>query len=364
MTALELHIDFNTKFQKVNSNRYRSLEPQEIDWLLNDATLKYMDDYIYPKAFSRVTMGKEFQETKPKYDDVEELVTTKKLKTYKAPIELSGYASDAVFAFLPPNYYKLIDDVSRTVYKCNGLNYTGQDVTLYIAKIQFVDDTTNTIPNLYQNLTISITTTLGTTVLFSLADFAAYNGLSDNDLKFVILNLIKEEINRVGTVDVYWETFNNEYTANSFIFVSTTPFINISMALNGGITAPVQEVTLTDYTFDQTIAKKYYSNRLTTREETRDLLRYSFGNTQPKSPISNLQRGHSVVFHNPDFVVDELIVEYVRLPRKIDLALNRTCELNPNTHSKIVDTAVERIAAIIQAGNLQGLVYNNQNLKQ
>jgi len=361
MTALECHIDFDTKLQKMSSNRYRAFEPEEMDWVLNDTALKLIDDQIHPKGRTRVSGGKQFQDNKARYDDYQNLVTTKLLTTFKAGIEFDGYADDAMYAILPSNYFKLIDDVSKTVYKCNGIEKTLTNKTLYISKFVLVDDTVNTITDFYKDFSLTLNTG-SSTLLFDLDNYYP-NGFSDKDLKFVLINLILEEINRTSqTVQIYWEEFNGQYYNNTFIFVSETSFTNISVNMNGGIIIPMEQLTLQIYTVDSTIKRNYYSDRLIDREDTRNMMSFSFGSTKYNSPLSNLQNKSVIIFQDNTFVVEQLVLEYIRFPRRMDINLGRTLEFKEDVQKKIVDTAVQRVAAILQAGNFQGLLYNNQEL--
>ena len=105
------------------------------------------------------------------------------------------------------------------------------------------------------------------------------------------------------------------------------------------------------------------SNRLTNSEVIDNVLDYPFSKTRYNSVVSTLRKGKVQVYHDSTFLINSVILEFIRKPRKVNINLNISCDLNPNVHEKVIDLAVERTAAILQAGNLKELMKNNQNLE-
>jgi hypothetical protein len=93
------------------------------------------------------------------------------------------------------------------------------------------------------------------------------------------------------------------------------------------------------------------------------VLNFTFSKTKYNSVCTTLRRGKIQAYFNTDFLITDIALEYIRKPRKINYNLNTSCELNPNVHEKLIDLAVERIAAIIEKKNLQFLMKNNQRLE-
>lgn len=365
MDILEMHIDFDIKFQKVNSNRYRALLPEEKDWLINDATLKLIDERVYPKPLTRMSVEQKFQDTKPKYDEFEELVTTKVLTAYKADSTLGGYNDNANYVILPSDYYKLIDDKSHVIWKCDGGVRSDTTKLLYVTEVYFAKDVTHTTPNLYDNLAITINTGLGNMVVFDIANYPPINnGIDSEELKFQLVNLIFDVVNytKFSGVQVYWEKFRNTYKKDTFFFVSEQATTSIDIILNGATTNVVTTIaSIPAYNFTGTDLK-YKSDRLIMREEIDDLLSFSFGSTLKDSPLSTLQRGNVIVYFDNTFNIPDVVIDYIRRPRKVNIELGISSEVNKNMHEKIIDTAAQRAAAIIESGNLRNLMLNNQQL--
>jgi hypothetical protein len=303
------------------------------------------------------------EKTKSKYDNIEELLTTKRLPVF---IEEPGRS---MFVILPANYFKLVDDKCLTYYNCNNVyatpNVTQGIYNYYICRFAFENDTVNTVPNLYQNLKIELTDSLGTiTTLFDIQNYPHFiTGLSDNDLKFELINLILQELNSVTGIEVYWETYNEQYNPNSFILITNNPLVTTITLTSGAVfTTNFSIVAYPIYVSTYTPNFRN-SNRLIKSEIIDDVLNFTFSKTKYNSVCTTLRRGKIQAYFNTDFLITDIALEYIRKPRKINYNLNTSCELNPNVHEKLIDLAVERIAAIIEKKNLQFLMKNNQRLE-
>ena len=133
MTVKEMHIGIDVGIQKLNSNVFRNLEPQEKDWLLNEAVYKFINNRISNKT-NAIQQG--YQSIQKRYDDIESLLTKKTLTAYKIDAK-------TVFGFLPYNYFHLDSDLSNVAFNCVSIvgKYTEVAETSYQTQIEFVKDT-------------------------------------------------------------------------------------------------------------------------------------------------------------------------------------------------------------------------------
>ena len=70
MTVQEMHYDFKMKLNKIDSQQYRNLRIQEIDWLLNEA----QELFVKKVAFPRLYQITGFETSQRNIDDIITLV--------------------------------------------------------------------------------------------------------------------------------------------------------------------------------------------------------------------------------------------------------------------------------------------------
>lgn len=70
MTIQEMHYDFKMKLNKIDSEQYRNLRIQEIDWLLNEAQELFVKKVAYPRLY-QITG---FETSQRNIDDIRTLV--------------------------------------------------------------------------------------------------------------------------------------------------------------------------------------------------------------------------------------------------------------------------------------------------
>lgn len=105
MRIVDMHHDFKMKLNKVNSQQYRGLLPQEIDWFLNEAQMFFIKMVAFPRQLS--FFG--FEKTKRNAEDLHTLNKTKHKRGLdpKKPLKVIPYPNDYL-------YYVSIDVTART----------------------------------------------------------------------------------------------------------------------------------------------------------------------------------------------------------------------------------------------------------
>lgn len=350
MTAQEMHIGVTQWLQKVNSKDIVSYEPQEIDWALNEECLRFIKQRTNPLSNSK---KQGFQATQKRYDDLEELIT----QNYLIPMYKDNSNVNSVFGFLPPNYLSLINDRSLTHNLCGRALSTVSTnvVSEYVCVVPFPEPVETSSP-FYNSLSFIDTAT--SNVLFDVNNYnSTINGFDAKEEKFYIINLLIEELSKLSNIEIRWEKYNETYYRNSIIFISKSPlFTGITVQpINTSI--PVNVINYVQYA---PLNVEEVENRLVKTEELYDILSNSFTKTVAESPISNLARGKINVHHKQKFILSFTKIDYIRKPRKIDLFLGQSCELNPNVHEEIVENTAKRLSAIVKAENYQQII--NENL--
>lgn len=360
MTVQEMHIGFNLWYQKINSQDTSVIKPEEIDWILTEECLRYIKQRM---SASSNPKRQGFQSTQKRYDDVEELITSSTLSAFYKD-------GNTVFGFLPTNYFRLINDRSLVKNLCGSplSSVTTINQQKGVTVVPFPDATETSAP-FYMNLQLFRND--DSSVLFDVNNYiTTINGVNSKEEKFYIINLALEKMNSLYPlydkdgnqnatgIEVRWENFDGKYYPNSFIFVTTNlPLFTGVNIQPFNISYPCNFSTFLTYSLTNT---SEVDNRLTNTEELYKLLDSNFASTFHYSPISTLARGKINVHHKQKFILSFVKIDYIRKPRKIDLFLNQSCELNPNVHEEIVEAAARRVAGITKGENYQPLI--NENL--
>lgn len=328
MNALEMHIDTNLKAQKIASNAFRNLDPSELDWLLNNEVDRFIKDRIKKDNDS---LG--FDATQVDVDALRAIITN----DYPLPIYKKSLSDTSVFADLPGDYSFLIDDSSRVVRSCepaysvaNKFNNT----TLYIYAFPLNQSTLTTGP-FYVNFIL----TLNGAAIYT---ETAGPGLATKEELFTYRDKIMNELYKLSTQDVsyYWEQFGNVYKKNTIIAVATTDQTGSNTISLDGVAHTAVETTQLLLRPTTVGVYKEIGNRLIRGQSRSVVLNSAFGKTRFSSPVSGLDQYSLRVYHDKRFIVNSVVISYIRKPRKISLSLDQSCELAPEFHPLIVDRTV------------------------
>lgn len=350
MQVREMHIGVNQWLQKINAKETDSFKPHEIDWALNEEQLRYIKQRTSTNSNSK---KQGFQSTQKRYDDIEELITSSILPAFYKD-------SDTVFSFLPYNYFRLLNDRSLVKDLCNLPLTTIPTVnqTRKICVVPFPDATETSSP---YYTALQLVRQDDASVLFDVNNYiTTATGLNSKEEKFYIINLALEQMNRISpnTIEVRWETFDDKYYPNSFVFV-----VKDSPLFTGVILNPVGTIytaSISTYLMYNPNPTKEVPNRLTKTDDLYVLLNSTFATTMAHSPISSLARGKINIHHRQKFILPFVKIDFIRKPRKIDLFLNQSCELNPNIHEELVEATARRLSGITKGENYQQII--NENL--
>ena len=132
MLVQEMHIDFDIKLQKVNSNAIDTFLSQEKDWLLNLAQYRDIRKHGV-RVLNRKKEGGE--DSFARYAEFERLI---KRVTLPAAVESDGQYVSSV---LPYDFFDYRNSKTKTYYNCNGIT-TGKDtISEYTISVPFLNKT-------------------------------------------------------------------------------------------------------------------------------------------------------------------------------------------------------------------------------
>lgn len=344
-TVTEMHIALDLGLQHINSNRKQSISVDHKDMALNYAVLQFIETRTSPKSNRK---GEGLEETFKRYEDLEELK-----RTYKSKVNVSDNNSFIIF---PSDYYKFISAGANVKFSKFDLPTPHIDTTIVYHTLLFSDD--SSANQTYENFKL---TKDGNTIF----DATSYKGLPDlygADSKFMIINLVLEEINKLNDVDIYWESWNNVYKKDSFIIISKHSNYTLSYGKidNTGLSKPVLSVA-------KEIKVKHFNikgDKIADIDLISSMHKYSARNNYHNNrnrhlnPLGIISSKQLVIEQGYNFVVTDCEIEYYKKPRLISYRHNQSCEITVNR--EIIDLAIQRLKAYIKDEGYQHVVNENQ----
>lgn len=346
MTVKELHVNFDIAAQEVNSNRFDEVTSEEKDILLNNAMFKFINDTL-ENTTNAVREG--YQDTVKRYDELEALYEN---------IELPLYNIDErkQFLFLPPDYLHYDYSESAVFNNCQSTILTEVNEDYWIYTLEF--------ENFDENIAEDLIFEYNSVDYFDVSDYPDIaTNIYGNDIKFILIKSIIDSLqyflkNKDNAVSMYWEKFNGKFYKNSFIFVSklNNEVFRLKTS-NKMITATLQpKLELSKFELPITL---WSPNRLI-KTSAKHLLNSNFGNTKFSSPIITIENGKLIFHCNSIFKANKVNLGYLRIPKRINLYTNQTCELAEQTHRKIVQSAVQFFKGISNNPEYKNII--NENL--
>ena len=357
MTIAEMHIQLQQGLQKINSNLFADLVPQQLDLLLRKGESIFIEEIINPLGNPK---KEGFQRTQKKYDEIENLIK---------PLELPLYVlnSKEYFSWLPADYFQLVSDYTNLYYNCNGVTPVVTNKTISTVIVPFPD---SIVPITNNGFILTSTVNGVVTTEFSLANYTtlAANILSVEE-KYILVGVIRDIINqKVGNVKVYWEFFNGVYSANSFIFVGLDDNYNSTLLTNitfNNNTTTISYNNTNSILQVHSIAGNNYKqkpNRLIPLDPLPFVQENSFSKTSYKSPISTLVRGWIRVKKDELYMAASVGIFYIKRVRLINIHLGSSSEINEDYHQRLVDITIQYTKATITNKESYSLI-QNENLK-
>lgn len=352
-----MHIDFDVKYQKIDSNNTDTFLPQEKDWLLNTAQLRFMRKHG-KRNLNRIKEGGEDSFTR--YEDFNELI---KRVDLTAAIHQDGY----VDSVLPYDFFDYRNGKVKSFYDCNGITSTTVTESKFLFYVNFDDSVAS--PNKFVNFKLEyIRDYSGIPIITLLYNINNYNlnygnSFTSNEEKFSIINHVLEVVNTEGKVEVRWENYGNIYKPNSFIFISNNSDIDAVRISYDAVILDEFDATYLYNSYEDNnnvVVKNNVALRLVETEDLYDALQHPYAKTIYNSPITTLRQGQIQIYNNEKFIINSISIDYIRKPRLINLSLNQSCEISESRHDVIVDFAVQLASAYTGSVNHKFLL--NENL--
>lgn len=328
-TVLELHIGVRQALQKISSNQKRNFLPEEIDLALNINQERYVKSKV-----QRTNQMMGFAPDQKSLDDISELIVS----NYKGRVVKKD--SKTGFITLPPDYLYLLEDKSNIITNCNSSFATStEDIVEHIASVKFPLSGKTSL--FYDTLKLTLN-------LQDIFDNSLYTKTyKSKEERFFVINLMKEEINRSGLYKIYWETYKDIYSPLSFIIVSDSAFtgsFTIDSSQTLSVTSSPNTITVVKDTYDLEAP-----NMLSSNGATYVMQKDPFAKSNLDFITSYISSDRLYVVFDSTFIVSNVICNYIKKPRQINLDLNRMCELKEETHQELVDLTVQYLMLVSES---------------
>lgn len=367
-TIREIHIWLNQRIQQITGNRHRSIAPELLDMVLNEAVINYCEDKLDYKT-NEATQGAE--QTAKRVDEFRALkVITNPLPfIYDTPqSDNSGFKEnnhERGYFLLPGNYLRYINARVTTKFSKLEANIvvngsTTADYTIVgLSNINLIDGNTIT-GDVTATMQVIIGSGTGQRIItINIADLIPlityYDSEEDVDI-YPFVQTVGDRLRQNG-VDVYWERFDGEYHPQSFIVsymwnrVNINPFITINNnSYELGITQNFQSRTV-----------RIYRNRSELRdpgftEYDVDLMGSNIITTARKNVYMNRMRHYSppgeiigdrlYVYTTPNYTIDEISLTYYKRPQYFISSINQMTDIQITTD--LMESAVSRLLEMLK----------------
>lgn len=329
-SILEMHTDIDLELNKINSNLYDIILPEEKDYFLNKAQERFVKDRYGAQSNPK---GKGFEMSQKRIDDLRNLLVPNYYdKAYL--LDQTDFDFNTKLRFYLPNDYWFLTSQRSKVYgnDCSTIVISNNSQNVYYAIMDLSTERTNT--NLFK--------------VYSPTDDVLIEGI----------NYPIEDINlfRIALVDdwntnwagIYGWTFyiDNYYDISSpgnIILVKTG---SAGSAIKYGYGETITTVPITDYNTYQ-----YYTatngtemivpNKFVQQDDIYAMQQDPFNYSVMWSPLTIIHNNNIDVFiDKTKFIVKEIAISYIRRPKLMSLSLNQSCELAEHTHAEIIRDAV------------------------
>jgi len=330
MNVEEMHIDVNLVTQKIASNINRKFDPSEIDWLLNREVERFIKDRIKKDQDS---LG--FEATEVDLDAIRTLVVNDQVLT----VRKQALTDRTVFGWLPGDYSYLVDDFSVVLQSCNkteyykGVNFTTNPEYIYAFPLK--QSALDNAP-FYVNMNLVLG---GTTIISQ----SSGPGLPTAEELFTYKAYLMNQLWSLpgGNTTWFWERYGSFYKQGCILAVMPAQQAGNTLTIDGttiNATETVQNYLSAPLIIPAKVDDRDpVPNRLIKGSARSNVLKSTFARTRPSTPVSSVDGNLLRVYHDTKFIVNNLIISYIRKPAKISLALSVDCDLPEEFHSQIVD---------------------------
>ena len=385
MTVNEMHIAVNLGVQKIASFQADILLPQEVDFELNIAMMRFIKQRYNPMSNRQ---GKGFEQSQKRVDDLRNLVVTTNSNT----ISTGGFLFDALGGYiyntsttniyiekatLPLDYLFLVSVSAEVHYNCNSRINVDTELVNEVTTTDWVK--------------MSLTPPFPGYILTGISYFDGVNWASAVNLPLgeeitsdnLILTTnyqggfipsynanIVENLNDTGAQLDPPVDSNHLYLGNSSTVLQQDPITGgyiratwILPTLGLGSAFPVYETVKSTYSItrrtapslDRRISQCWFAQS----DDIPTVMKDPFNRTSFDYIPYSVKENFINVYTDNTFVVPTVFIVYIRKPKAISITTGVGCELPEHTHQEIVEMTIKSILEGIESQRYQSQSIEN-----
>lgn len=360
--ALELHKEILQGLQTVDAFSQDMFLPEEIDFHIN----KQQDSFI------NELLDEGFADRQLRLDYIQDLIVKNKaLSVFISPTAFY-YESGAVTSFLPGNYKHLLSTRTgvRRTEDCSEVIETLETKEIYLSFLK-LDTNATTAPYYSKVELVRILANQDEEIAAS----TIVGAEEKDDTYLIVRNILYQANNKYENVEVYWEKYagaerQGNIKLDNFIIIDEDEDIRYKLVIytangdvqNEVIVTPVtQEVEVyTEDSLEDLAAIEYTSTTLLDNKEVYERKQNVFFLPKILQPHTLLSDGILFNYFGEKFIIEEVLIDYIREPQPISLIANQGCELSLSGTRVVANRTIEYLKLAIENPSYRQVLQHNQ----
>lgn len=339
LSAKEKHIYVTQGLQRQGAYKKDFQYPEAIDIALNKAESRIIKDRLFPLDDN----PDKFEINQKFVSDIQVLIQLDvELKVFK-----EGKKS---YGVLPYDFSYLLSNRSLVVEDCKeGFTNSTESKSERVVVIPFTS--AKTVSPYYTKIVAQAAT--------ATKQFDYPTGYVTKEEKVYLVDKVISMYKELGYT-VYWETYKDIYRSESFLLIT------YDLTVSFGLSVDMATVVTSNIDNPVTVFKLplVEGSEVTNRDMKVDFVSSAqssyYHKTSPVSPISVIGNNKIIVYSSERFLVNKILLNYIRKPKPISLALNQGSELSATVHEEICDLAIQLLKKQIEDPSYSQEVQDNR----
>lgn len=323
MNVQEMHITVEQGMQKLAANRTRKLFPEEIDWRLNRMVEKFITSAITENRFG--------------YYEINERYAQAVAPLKETDINVPAYliAPSKYKVTMPADFRYMVSPGVIVGVVCENQG-AGEMVQTTSTRNVYAWNLKTAKASTPFWATFSLTYSGGS---ITQTAFPGWVGTKTNKELFQFANLMQEQLWSVG-INAYFEQFEDLYAPGCLIIPGATLPLS-AVVIDGTLVAPttLRSETLTSH---NAIYLRTSPGRIMRGSVKHNMRVTPYYKEIWESPLLEEHRiGNLFAYADNTYTVRGMEATYLRKPRRIDISLQRSCDLHPAYHETICNMTIQ-----------------------
>lgn len=369
--VLELHKEIFQGLQTVDAFSQDMFLAEEFDFHLN----KQQDTYV------NELLDDGFADRQVKLDHIQDLVVkNKSLPVFNSPSSFY-YEVGAIVSYLPGNYKHLLTSRAkvRNTLNCASLVESMVD---YTQTFHFLELKTDLSSGPYFSKVELISMLDGLETVIASVSIPVQE---KEDTHTIVQNILFQANKKATDINVYWEKYTTGKNQgivklghfiihdDNFPTPTTTVGYKIRTYQENGTTLDVE----TFETFAPSIVKVWNTDEWDSETtlvsasqqintvilDNKDLYNRrtnAFFLSKANEPHTNISDGLIFTYYGDKFLIEQIVVDYIREPQPISLSANQGCELSDSAARLVANRVIEYLKLVIENPNYKEVVGHNE----